>query len=156
MFDHGRQRELHIENAMAVANAGPADLQVPPNRLTNERTILVSSPHFMFEKFDLPRNSAWRLKAARETWLLVLGGGARTGSFDVATGDAVFMQADHVNIDTGATGLVGLLAYTGIGPIPDLLQCLGQPDVKDTRRAHEVRLRTSLRQATGECMGTSP
>ena len=156
MFDHGRQRELHIENAMAVANAGPADLQVQPNRLTNERTILVSSPHFMFEKFDLPPNSAWGLKAARETWLLVLSGGARTGSFDVATGDAVFMQADHVNIETGTTGLTGLSAYTGIGPIPDLLQLLGQPDVKDTRRAHEVRLRSSLPKVTGECMGTSP
>ena len=151
MFDHGRQRELHIENAMAVANAGPADVQVQPNRLTNERTILVSSPHFMYEKCDLPPNSAWRLKAARETWLLVLSGGARIGSFDVATGDAVYMQADHVNIETGTTGLVGLVAYTGIGPIPDLLQCLGLPDVRDMRQAPEVRVRSSLPQVTRAC-----
>ena len=150
MFDHGRQRELHIENAVAVANAGPADFQAQSNRLSSERTILVASPHFMFEKIDLPPNSAWRLKAARETWLLVLSGGARTGSFDVATGDAVFMQADHVNIDTGTAGLVGLLGYTGIGPVPDLLQCLGPPDARDTRRAHEVRLPTSLARVAAD------
>ena len=52
MFDHGRQRVLHIENAIAVANAGPADSQVPPNRLTPERTSLVSCPYFVVEKID--------------------------------------------------------------------------------------------------------
>ncbi len=83
LFDHGRQRELHIESAMAVANAGPADFRAQPNRLTNERTLLVSNPHFVFEKIDLPPNSAWCLAADRETWLLVISGGARTGSFDV-------------------------------------------------------------------------
>ena len=113
MFDHGRQRELHVENAMMVADTGPAEFQVRPNRLTGERTLLVASPHFRFEKVDLPPHSAWRLEADRETWLLVLGGGARTGSFDVATGDAVFAQADRVAIATGAGGLVALLAYTG-------------------------------------------
>ena len=30
LFDHGRGRELHIDNAIAVADAGPADVQVTP------------------------------------------------------------------------------------------------------------------------------
>ena len=30
LFDHGRGRELHIESAIAVADAGPADIQVTP------------------------------------------------------------------------------------------------------------------------------
>src|ERR1700726_2227236 len=84
LFDYGRKRELNIESAMAIANAGPADFQQQPNRLTDERTLLVSNPHFVFEKIDLPPNSAWCLAAERETWLLVLSGGARIGSFDVA------------------------------------------------------------------------
>jgi mannose-6-phosphate isomerase len=144
LFDHGRQRELHIESAMAVANTGPADFPVQPHRLTDERTLLVSSPHFVFEKIDLPANSAWCLEADRETWLLVLSGGARTGSFDVAPGDAVFAQLDRVNIHAGTVGLVGLLAYTGVGPVPDLLQRLGQSDARDARRPHEVQLPTPL------------
>ena len=74
-------------------STGPADFRVQPNRLTNERTFLVSSPAFVFERIDLPPNSAWCLGADRETWLLVLSGGARTGSFDVTIGDAVFVQS---------------------------------------------------------------
>ncbi len=131
LFDHGRQRELHVENAIAVADAGPADFQVQPNRLTDERTLLVSSPHFVFERIELPPNSAWRLEADRETWLLVLDGGARAGSFDVATGDAVFAQSDRVDIHAGPTGMVGLVAYTGGGQAPDLQRRLGQPDASD-------------------------
>ena len=131
LFDHGRQRELHIENAMAVADTGPADFLVQPNRLTNERTLLVSSPHFVLEKIDLPPNSAWCLEADRETWLLVLGGGARTGSFGVATGDAVFVQSDRVDIHAGTIGMVGLVAYTGVGLAPDLLRRLDQSDARE-------------------------
>ena len=44
------------------------------------------------QRTDLPPNSAWCLGANRETWLLVLSGGARTGSFDDTIGDAVFVQ----------------------------------------------------------------
>ena len=147
LFDHGRQRELHIENAMAVANTGPADFQVQPNRLTDERTLLVSSPHFVFERIDLPPNSAWCLEADRETWLLVLSGGARTGSFDVAMGDAVFAQSDRVNIHAGTIGMVGLVAYTGGGQAPHLLQRLEQSGAMDAGRPQEAQVPTSLTRA---------
>ncbi len=33
LFDYGRQRELHVDNAVAVANAGPAECQSVPRRL---------------------------------------------------------------------------------------------------------------------------
>ena len=36
LFDHGRGRELHIEDALAVADAGPADFLVTPTRLTDD------------------------------------------------------------------------------------------------------------------------
>jgi mannose-6-phosphate isomerase len=91
---------------------------VQPIRLTNERTLLVSSPALVFEKIDLPPNPASCLGADRETWLLVLSGGARTGSFDVTMGDAVFVQSDRVNIRAGTIGMVGLVAYTGGGQAP--------------------------------------
>ena len=65
-----------------------------------------------------PPNSSWCLDAERETWLLVLGGSAIAGSFDVATGDALFAQSDRVDIHAGAVGMVGLVAYTGGGPVP--------------------------------------
>ena len=127
LFDQGRRRELHIESAVAAADAGPADFQVQPSRLTEERKLLVSSPYFVFERIDLAQDSAWSLEADCETWFLVLGGGARAGSFDIATGDALFAQSDRIDIYPNPTGMVGLVAYTGDRPAPRLLQRIAQP-----------------------------
>lgn len=123
LFDHGRGRELHIENALAVANTGPAEFRVTPYRLTDARTLLVSDSHFTFERIDLAPNTFWGLEAELETWLLVISGTARAGSFDVTTGDAVFAQSDRVNIRAGRNGLAGLVAYTG-RLVPELLKCV--------------------------------
>ena len=123
LFDHGRGRELHIEGALAVADAGPADFLVTPTRLTDARTLLVSNSHFTFERIDLPSNSTWRLEAEHETWLMVVSGSARAASFDVTTGDAIFAQSDRVTIHAGRNGLIGLVAYTG-PLVRQLLQCV--------------------------------
>jgi mannose-6-phosphate isomerase len=122
LFDHGRGRKLHIEDAIAVADAGPADAHVMPSRLSDIRTLLTSNTHFTFEKIDLAANSTWCLEATRETWLLAVSGSARTGSFEIAMGDAVFVQSDRLDIRAGVFGLSGLLAYAG-GLDTELLQC---------------------------------
>ena len=129
LFDYGRGRELHIDNALAVAIAGPAEFRVSPTRLTDTRTLLVSNSHFTFERIDLAPNSAWSLEAKCETWLLVVSGGARAAAFDLTAGDAVFAQSDRVNIRAGRTGLAGLVAYTG-NLIPQLLQCVDMETIQ--------------------------
>jgi mannose-6-phosphate isomerase len=134
LFDHGRQRELHIERAMAVANVGPAPFRVRPNHFTDQRVVLVSGPHFVLERIDLSANSTWCLEAKRETWLLVLSGNALAGSLEVAATDALFVQSDRVAIRAGGTGMVGLVAYTGVGPVPHLLQCVAQSSSADAAR----------------------
>ncbi|HZS57297.1 MAG TPA: class I mannose-6-phosphate isomerase [Bryobacteraceae bacterium] len=122
LFDHGRGRELHINDAIAVANARPADFGGPPTRLSAERALLTSNSHFTFERIDLASNSIWRLEAERETWLLVISGSGRAGPFGMDVGDAIFLQSDRINIHSGKTGLVALLACTG-GDVPKLLRC---------------------------------
>jgi mannose-6-phosphate isomerase len=147
LFDYGRQRELHIERAIAVAIAGPARFRVRPNRFTDERSLLVSGPHFVLERINLAPNSTWSLEAKRETWLLVLSGDAVAGSFDVATADAVFAQSDRVDIRVGSTGMMGLVAYTGIGPVPHLLRRHAQPGSMDATRPPMVQLPPSPTRA---------
>ncbi len=129
LFDHGRGRELHIENAIAVSDAGPAALSVAPRRLSDTRTLLISNAYFTFERIDLSPGSAWRMEADRETWLLGIGGSARTGSFDLVTGGALFAKSDRVDIRAGEDGLAALVAYTG-DPVPELLACVDMETIQ--------------------------
>ena len=147
LFDYGRQRELHIERAIAVAIAGPARFRSRPNRFTDERSLLVSGPHFVLERINLAPNSTWSLEAKRETWLLVLSGNAVAGSFEVGIADAVFAQSDRVDIRVGSTGMTGLVAYTGIGPVPRLLRRHTQPGTMDAARSPMVRVPPSATRA---------
>jgi mannose-6-phosphate isomerase len=139
LFDHGRQRALHVENAVAAADAGPAHVQGYPVQLTDERTLLISSPYFVLERIELPPDSTWRLDGERETWFLVLNGDARTKSFHMTTGNALFVQSDTVRLHTGPTGLVGLVAYTGEDPAPILLRRARRPGATDQRPRQATR-----------------
>jgi mannose-6-phosphate isomerase len=121
LFDHGRQRELHIDNAVAAANAGPAECQYVPKRLTEVRTLLVASPYFVLERIDLSLKSNWELQAEHETWLLVIEGHARVRLRTVFVGEAIFLEADRTSIKVGSSGLKGLVAYSGTEPSPSLL-----------------------------------
>jgi mannose-6-phosphate isomerase len=136
LFDYDRTRELHVERAIAVANTGPAVPPTRPERLTGERTLLLASPYFVFERIDLPPGTAWSLEAGRETWLLVIGGTA-AGSFGVAIGDAIFAQPDPITLLAGTAGMAGLVAYTGPSPVPNLLRRLRQP--ADAKRSQEAQ-----------------
>lgn len=129
LFDFGRERELHKERAIAVAVAGPSGIPVAPSRLTEQRKLLIANEHFVFERIDLPPNTAWRLESERETWLLVIEGAARIESLYTGVGDVVFVQVDHVDLQAGPAGLAGLVAYTGDDPLPNLLQHRGHADV---------------------------
>src|SRR4051812_5064872 len=113
LFDYGRQRELHIENAVAVATVGPRQPQSPPERWSDARLVLTVNPYFALEQIDLAPGSVWTIGAPEETWLLAIEGHAELGPTKLSPGDAVFLQADHANIKAGADGLKALLAYIG-------------------------------------------
>jgi mannose-6-phosphate isomerase len=122
LFDYGRQRELHIENAVAVATAGPRERQSPPERLSDARTVLTVNPHFALEQINLVPGSVWILNAPKETWILAIEGHAQLGVMRLSPGEAVFLEADHAEIEVGADGLKALLAYPGPDVNPDALK----------------------------------
>lgn len=126
LFDYGRPRELHEESAVAVSDAGPAQTQSSPRRLTTARTVLIASPHFVIERIDLPANSNWALDADRETWILAIEGRARIGLTNMSVGDAVFIEADQTSVEAGPDGMSGLVAYPGPNPVVALLQDSGE------------------------------
>jgi mannose-6-phosphate isomerase len=113
LFDYSRQRELHVDLAVAAAMAGPAERQLPPEQLNDARKALVVNPHFILELVDLVPDSVWTLDAPNETWILVIAGHAQMGSTKLSLGEVVFLEADHAAIEAGADGLRALLAYLG-------------------------------------------
>jgi mannose-6-phosphate isomerase len=126
LFDYGRGRELHEDNGVTVANAWPLRPANNTTRLSGERTVLVASRHFVFERFELPKGSSWALMAERETWILVLDGHAAIGLNAVSVGQAVFVSGDRASIEVGDNGLTALVAYSATAPIASLLQTPGE------------------------------
>ncbi|MGB6451930.1 MAG: class I mannose-6-phosphate isomerase [Steroidobacteraceae bacterium] len=125
LFDYGRGRELHADQAVAAASADEAQHQAPPRKLNAARTLLVASPHFVLERFELPPGSDWELAAAAETWLFMLDGCARIGPIDAGANEVVFLDADRTRIEVAASGVRGLVAYVGSDPTSNLLRGLG-------------------------------
>jgi len=140
LFDYGRGRELHENNSVAVANAGPVQPAGTANRLTRERTVLVVSQHFVFEKIDLAAGSSWALLAEPETWILVLDGHAAIGLTAVSLGGAIFVSGGRTSIEVGANGLTALVAYPAAAAVASLLQALGEPSAGPVPRTAVAEL----------------
>jgi mannose-6-phosphate isomerase len=113
LFDYDRQRGLHEDNALAVSDAGPAQIQTAPRRLTRE-------------------NSSCALNADPETWVLLIDGHAAIGLAVASIGETIFIGGDRTSIEVGASGLVGLVAYPGPTPVPSLLENLDEHSVAPT------------------------
>nr|WP_249817289.1 class I mannose-6-phosphate isomerase [Bradyrhizobium sp. 179] len=112
LFDYGRQRELHPDNAVAAAKAAPAPRQWPSRKLNETRTALVTSAHFFLEKIDLVAGSVWTLDARNEAWIVLIKGQGQIAAATMS-GQAVFIEADQLRIEAGPDGLTALLAYPG-------------------------------------------
>jgi mannose-6-phosphate isomerase len=121
LFDFGRQRAMHADEAMAAASESQDARQEPRQRLDRERTVLVASPHFVLELVELPPATSWELNAMTETWVFVLDGSAKVGPLTAVTGDALTMDASRTAIDVHDGPWKCLLAYVGSTPDPGLL-----------------------------------
>ncbi|WP_187640116.1 class I mannose-6-phosphate isomerase [Bosea sp. F3-2] len=133
LFDHGGPRELHIEQGIAVAHAGPAKRAVPVRRLSYVRTVLVANPYFVFERIDLPAGSIWDLDARCETWLAIIAGDGGVGVLQVGVGQGCFIEAQTVRIVPGEGGMSCLVAYDAAAPNRDLLRRVDGSDVPALR-----------------------
>ena len=145
LFDYGRQRELHEDNGVAVANAWPLPPTPEPARLSDERALLVASRHFVLERLELSAGSSWALVAEAETWLLVLDGHAAVGLTAVSAGEAIFVGGGRSSIEVGAHGMTALVAYPTSAPIASLLQRLGEPSADPVAQPAAVAFQSACR-----------
>jgi mannose-6-phosphate isomerase len=140
LFDFGRQRPLHLNEAVASAFAGPSLRQTPPAPLSPTRTLLVANAYFVLERIDLHPDSHWTLEADTETWMLVVQGDARMGSIaasvEASVGEAIYLEAEATRIEVGNGGLKALVAYVGSKPSDNLLQALEETGASAAIPAH--------------------
>lgn len=137
LFDYGRQRDLHLDCAVAAANAGVGEPDAQAIHVSGQRTLLVANRHFVLERLVLPPESTWCLEANRETWLLALSGSATIGSVEIAAGGAVYAEAETASIHIGAASVTCLVAYTG-DVARNLLQAHKQPYSGDASTSERV------------------
>lgn len=121
LYDYGRGRPLHVDEAVAVAIPGIAPPAPPVRRLDGGRTRLVVCPAFVLDRLDLAPGSTWDLATDHETWLLVLAGRGRIDRLDARPGAAFFQDAGRATVVVGAEGLTLLMADSGREPRPGLL-----------------------------------
>lgn len=81
LYDYGRPRELHLDDALAVARRGPAEA------VKAEGDILVNGPHF-----SLVRHGAAERLQDRLRWVLPLSGSARAAGETAEAGECLLVQ----------------------------------------------------------------
>jgi len=96
---------------------------------------LTVNPHFALEQIDLVPGSVWMLDAPKEAWVLAIEGHAQLGLTGLSLGEAVFLEADHAEIEVGKDGLKALLAYPGPSLNPDALRERSATRVNRVRHA---------------------
>jgi mannose-6-phosphate isomerase len=122
ILDQEHKRDLHIEDAVAVAVLGPPERSEPPRVLTRERILLVENEHFTLEKITLPINTNWNVRAIHETWVLMINGRLSSRDQEFGNGDALYLESVTCTLKVGSSGATCLVAYHGQGVLADLLQ----------------------------------
>jgi mannose-6-phosphate isomerase len=99
LYDYGRPRELHLDDGVAVANAGPYHPALKSHP-TGEVT-LVNGPHFA-----LVRTTTDSLQG-RMRWGMPLGGTIRSGGNSAGPGECLLLQPNDELESDGAPLLIG-------------------------------------------------
>ena len=115
LFDYGRHRALHAEQAIDVADLGPANCVEQPARSSSAWNLLCTNGFFSIGRLDLAAGTSWHVDAEHETWIFVLHGDALAGSRRLSQGQAAFAQQQAVDIQAGSQGLSLLVATSKPG-----------------------------------------
>jgi mannose-6-phosphate isomerase len=109
LFDYGRDRELHLDEAVAVAKAGPWEEPPAPYALSPRREILAHGRAFVLERRAGPVETA--LDIGVPAWIVPIAGGGSVGARNFGPGEALRVDGrEQLRLDEGAEIL---LAYEG-------------------------------------------
>lgn len=102
LYDYGSERELHLENGIAVANTDVLAPAEPPIPLDEDRLLLIDSPTFRLEKWCGPMTGACN----GPVWLVPLSVGVSANDASLPLGGVSLCEQSSIGLEPGATLLV--------------------------------------------------
>ncbi|MBV8186252.1 MAG: class I mannose-6-phosphate isomerase [Alphaproteobacteria bacterium] len=127
LYDYGSDRELHLEDGVAVANPIPYVAPFKPRELWPGRRILAAGCAFVVEHWTFATSGILEATRERPVWLIPLKGGA---------------TFDGQRIEPGSVWLSDSVSIVDVREEIDLLACYAGGAVKDSvwRRTTAGRL----------------
>src|SRR5687767_8013463 len=111
LFDYGRDREIHIDEAVAVAEPGPYVPPAPPTGIAPGRSALAHGRAFVLERWTGARIGRMDPGPDRQAWVIPTGGGGSIAGETIAAGGVwKVRRAADLALDKAADMLV---AYPG-------------------------------------------
>lgn len=101
LYDYGRPRELHLEDALTVAHRGPYPSDLAQHVAPSEQCVLSDKPPFTFVH---TRTDALR---ERRRWVIPLEGRVQSGDDVVGAGECLLVEAGNPLISDAARMLIG-------------------------------------------------
>lgn len=111
LYDYGRPRALHLDDAIAVADPVPYRAPFAPYRLSNQREILAQGGKFVLERWEGALSHQLDIASARPVWLIPVAGQASVDGETLEAG-TVWMAEGPVSLALEA-GADLLVAYQG-------------------------------------------
>ena len=115
LYDFGRSRALHLDEAVAAADPAPYLPPFEPRRTSDGRLILAQGRKFVLERWNGPRQAMLRATADRPCWLIPVAGTIgldeqplAPGTVWLAEGEGAVALADDADL---------LVAYSGAIPL---------------------------------------
>jgi len=110
LYDYGSDRELQLEDGVAVAHLTPYQPIVSPGAVGPTRTILVEGPKFVLERWSAGSHAV-DLPAGTTGWLVPIAGDGAVAGVRFAAGECVTVSGQET-VTTGAEADL-LFAYPG-------------------------------------------
>lgn len=106
LYDYGRPRELHVDDAVAVSDASPYSI-VNHRRRTVSEEVLVNGPIFTVIRASFPGYLLTSL--ARRRWIAPLEGSVRSGVDRASAGECLLVGEDEeVELSRDAVVICGI------------------------------------------------
>ncbi|HEY9554801.1 class I mannose-6-phosphate isomerase [Allosphingosinicella sp.] len=118
LYDYGRERELHLDEAVAVADPVPFEPSEASRDLGSGRAVLAEGGAFVVERWSHGISGVLKASATLPIWIIPLADGGEIGGEPLETGH-VWIADRPARLEIGAGDI--LVAYEASDYIPDLI-----------------------------------